>query len=429
MKRTIEIYFLLLLSLVVLIVNDFYTIATIYFYSVISIAIYLAFIAKKILFIHLWMFGFVYIILPEAFLSVNLHNNLYALKALKFLAISNNVVLIGYLLQIKMRFMKATKKRVYTPIKSREFLLLVIIIAYALYVLDDALTAFRYGRAVAATKKNFVIAPIINSFIVVVPSFAVYFYSKNRNIVRTIVVSLPIFILLFMEGSRFPLMFAFLGMLFSFIQLYRLGRTKIVILISFSVGLLALASFGMMALRVSGNSSVELVENRDSRLDFPTKISKYMSNEGVIDMTALMIEHYESHNHTYGVTSAFLFYFWIPRSIWPEKPTMLGYWFVREYRSGFSDGHSTSFGFTGELFADFGYTSIVPLFWLGILLYNIEMSLRKGSVYNRSKVLFLSMLYPYLFFFVRSPLTATTFLFGIVVFVFILRRVLLKIVL
>jgi hypothetical protein len=152
-----------------------------------------------------------------------------------------------------------------------------------------------------------------------------------------------------------------------------------------------------------------------------------MSPEGVVDMTALSMTYFESNPHTYGKSIAFLTYFWVPRTIWPDKPTMIGHWLIRKYRSGFSEGHSASFGFTGELYADFGYFSLIFVLVIGLALkwadYFRAYHLSKQQSYDKILV---GMLFSYVFFFIRSPITSTMTFLSILLVYYLIRKILFK---
>ena len=140
-------------------------------------------------------------------------------------------------------------------------------------------------------------------------------------------------------------------------------------------------------------------------------------------MTELANDYFSTHSLRYGRETSIILYFWVPRAIWPDKPTQLDHWLIREYNKRVPDGHSTASGFTGELRADFGMFSLFFVFVGGMLL-------RRGDAYveqvflssdNINKIL-AACFFPYVFFVVRSPLAATqTFIFELVIF-FIIKR-------
>jgi hypothetical protein len=105
----------------------------------------------------------------------------------------------------------------------------------------------------------------------------------------------------------------------------------------------------------------------------------------------------------------------------------MGHWLVRKYRSGFSEGHSASFGFTGELFADFGYFSFFFVFFLGVFLKWADLfrAYQLAQPMSYSKVL-VGMIFSYVFFFVRSPITSTITFLGILLVQYFIRKLLFK---
>ena len=137
-------------------------------------------------------------------------------------------------------------------------------------------------------------------------------------------------------------------------------------------------------------------------------IADRMSPEGCVYMTRLAEDYYSTHSHEYGKEIGFMFYWVIPRAIWKDKPTPIDHWLIRKYEN-VPDQHSTASGFTGEIRADFGYWCLIVVFFWGWLLRYAD-----AYVYNafkddspRLEKLFASLIYPTVFFYVRSPLTAT----------------------
>ena len=156
--------------------------------------------------------------------------------------------------------------------------------------------------------------------------------------------------------------------------------------------------------------------------DIPSYVSCFGSNEGVVDMTSLMFDYFDNNDYLYGKSSLFITYFWVPRQLWPTKPTMIGHWLVRETRSGFGNAHSASFGFTGFLYTDFGMFSLIFIFFIGRALKYAE-NYKNIVLKNKSYSMIIgAMLYPYIFFFVRSPITATMNFIGILFMYYFFKR-------
>ena len=182
----------------------------------------------------------------------------------------------------------------------------------------------------------------------------------------------------------------------------------------------------MLQLRVMGRLGTDQLSiNKNQsyasdQLSFASSVANLMSPEKVIYHNAIMFEYFESNNHLYGKSISFVIYFWVPRSIWPNKPTMLGYWLIREYSNeDYGDFLSASFGFTGEIFADFGFVgALILCLFLGIGLKRLEtynLHYRNSTQFNSVLV---AMFYPYVFFAVRDPITSSTmFLMIIIIYV------------
>ena len=213
-----------------------------------------------------------------------------------------------------------------------------------------------------------------------------------------------------MGGTRFPLLFSVLGFVVV-IQAKILKKVNFKTYAYAIILVIALLSLTvvMKELRTGGNTEIKTSFLNKEIEDFslPKYVSSFMSPEGVIDMTSLMFNYFRKNDHLYGESSSFILYFWVPRQFWSEKPEMLGYWFIREYRQGFSSGHSASFGFTGDFYADFGWFSLIPVFFIGWLLQRGERFKNKTFKNGGFEIIIGAMIFPYVFFSVRSPITAT----------------------
>ncbi|GAB6278097.1 MAG: hypothetical protein STSR0006_00920 [Lentimicrobium sp.] len=432
-------YLLILISSFAIYLSDnSFFISEIYFYILIVITIFDYNKKKSITLFQFWQISFIYIILSEALLST--YSDIYFLKAIRYLILSNNILILGYLLFERINSNKKTinvnnytKQKIYIETKNKfvPIFFVFIVLAYTSYQLPRSLITFLYGRSTAydldSGTESIIISSILGSIPLILPSIIVYYYKELNNtktIFKPLILSIPIFIVLFVSGTRFPLLFSIVGFfIIAFSDKFN-GRIKLNFKL-ISIGVLLLISTEVMTIvRVGGfeSETIEVIKNNETR--FSKIIASNMSPEGVIDMTSLMMKHFETNPHMYGKSSSFVLYFWIPRSVWPAKPTMLGHWLIRQYRGGFSNVHSASFGFTGDLFADFGYFSLLFVFLLGFLLKKIDLffsnMLSKTGSY--SKVL-AAMLFPYVFFFVRSPITSTITFLGILFIYLLFKRI------
>lgn len=419
--------------LIILSINDYYIVASIYFYYLLFSLTFEIIKVKRIFLIHVWNGAFIFIILSEVFLPYFVPYG--KIDVIKYLIISNIVVNIGYNIssfnfKVKERKNYLLKKRS----KLSPIILLVLVVAYFILKIQDAIFSFSVGRNTAIENNdeaNLFTTIFINPLGLILPAIIVYYfyvYKKNKWYIP-LILSLPIFIVLFLEGTRFTLLFSLIG--FALVLLSQTIKSKVTfktyVLIVFACFSLVISSNLMKHLRssVTKDESFNILIEEENK-DLQSLMVPYMSPEGVVDMTDLSFKYFKNHEHLYGESSSFILYFWIPRSIWPDKPTMLGYWLIRKYRSGFGDEHSSSFGFTGDFYADFGMFSFFFIFLLGYFVKILEafkdQAFRDGG-YN---IIIAALLYSYVFFFVRSPITSSMNFMGILFFYFFLRAVLFK---
>ena len=157
------------------------------------------------------------------------------------------------------------------------------------------------------------------------------------------------------------------------------------------------------------NESIFSAENESSSERLPVRLASHMSPEGVVRMARMADRYFSDHSLRWGQETGFLLYFWFPRSLWRDKPTQLDYWLIREYIPTLPDTYSSASGFIGELRADFGWGCLLFVFLFGLPLKRVDDFC--VSVFSEGNASFdmvlASILYPWIFFFVRSPVTST----------------------
>jgi len=433
-KNILIILLILFLSSLILLIDDYQLLAQGYFYLTVMYVGVSVFYIKQIQLIDTWNVAFLFIVVSEILLLKSAGN--HTVSAVKYLLIANNIINIGYLsnLNNKISFrpianLKVRNTKMVTP------LLLSFVIFYFFMKIEDSIYMFSVGRNVVIREgegRGFFLDSIFNSIGFIIPAVLAYYfvYVRRKKIWIPMLLSMPVFIVLFLQGTRFPLLFSLLGF-FIVVQSKYLNKLafKHYLVISLVMFGLAYGATIMKHFRSSSTKDTTFVffDNNAERSNLPTILAEsIMSPEGVVDMTSLMFRYFETNDHLYGSSSSFLLYFWVPRQVWPDKPTMLGHWFIREHRSGFAEGHSASFGFTGDLYADFGLFSLFFILLVGRLLKyaeNFKNAFFKVGNYN---VVIGAMLYPYVFFFVRSPITATMSFLGILFFYVLLKRLIFK---
>jgi oligosaccharide repeat unit polymerase len=405
-KRLIFIVVFLFLSLTILLVDNLSFLGNLYFYLIISYIGFSVISNRNFQLIDVWNGGFVFIILSE--IIINRNPDMYMLSASKYLMIANNIVNIGFL--SKNNHLIQRSNGVIMKRRNNRYIMIILLSFVLFYIIvkfPGAVTSFSYGRNNSFNEGGSLIGYITNSIGYVLPAILAYYFShiKQKKIWIPLILSLPIFIILFMGGSRFPLLFSLLGFAIVAQEKYstRLTIKNYIIISVIGIGLLYSSKL-MKTFRSTGaaESGFTIQSNKNKNDNLAVYISReFMSPEGVVDMTALMFKHFEKNEHLYGASSSFILYFWIPRSFWPEKPTMLGYWFIRQYRDGFGDGHSASFGFTGDLYADFGLFSLIIVFFLGRLLKITDNYRRRAFNSGGYNTILGAMFYPFVFFFVQ----------------------------
>jgi hypothetical protein len=126
---------------------------------------------------------------------------------------------------------------------------------------------------------------------------------------------------------------------------------------------------------------------------------------------------------------AFLLYWWVPRALWPSKPTMDGYWLAHEVMEDgdVGAGHSVAGGFALPSLLDFGPgLGILACLAYGLVLWRVErFALRHRTAADAASI-FCALLPFAVFFAMRSPQTSMIFLescFALYLPIFVLGRV------
>lgn len=382
----------------------------------------------KLRLMDVWHLAFIYVIVSEMLQNHRvLASHPYGLAASRYLVIGSCMVLIGYLVAASSSLNVAQSRgRLSYGFSFRKHsftTLCVVLLAFFLYAMPLALQTIFVGRSTELTIHS-IGDLVINSMLLgvgmVLPAFIAHYINnsilggfKKSLIYIGCVLVVSVFI---MMGTRYYVLFSLGGFVAVKYTKVLTGVYKRKVLYVF----LAVVTFAFLIndikdIRALGYKNVASVDSGYSTGDTFELIASKMSPEGVVNMNANLLHFFETREHMYGASSGFLLYFWIPRSVWPDKPVMIGYWLVREYDEGFAEGHSASVGFFGDLYADFGFFVFPLLIVLGVVVARIEKKVFQNIVNGDSKIIMAAMFFPAIFFFVRSPVTTIISLVGIYV--------------
>ena len=201
---------LFLLSFVTMVIGGVSNrlLAEYHFYFLILLALVEFLQTKKLTLYIVWIAGFIYIILSE--MIVNNYGPKYY-SVTRFLLLSNNLVLIGYSLASDLNF----RRKSTNTYNGKNHLFALIIIALYIYYIYTAIpkAAVNYvaGRQLVSTLGSGTMSGFFNrSLSLCLPSIVAYYWVtlKHKSKWLALLFVFPVFVFLFMGGTRFKLLFA-----------------------------------------------------------------------------------------------------------------------------------------------------------------------------------------------------------------------------
>jgi hypothetical protein len=217
------------------------------------------------------------------------------------------------------------------------------------------------------------------------------------------------FVILYSVGTRY-----FLGFFGCAVLFYAAGLTRPFSgrrVASFALAVVALAGLQgtMRILRGTGLGGAE-AGSLAAALGRP---ETYVSSEGMLRVHAWVHEKGIFEEAGRAPEHAFLLYWWVPRSVWPDKPTMDGYWLAHEVMADgdVGAGHNVAGGFVLPALLDFGpRVGILVCLLYGLVLSGADrFMVRHGDPASPASV-FAAFLPFAVFFAMRSPQTSALFL-------------------
>jgi oligosaccharide repeat unit polymerase len=237
---------------------------------------------------------------------------------------------------------------------------------------------------------------------------------RGGSLLRAYLWASPFISLAFLSGTRFYFMFAATGPV-ALALIHRPGGRRHLLRHAGVAGFIYFASSVILEFRGTG------LLKQDGRTLLSSAVSVDSNhNEGVVRMTAAMIDFFHSTDYRGGQSFLAITTFWVPSDFWADKPPLLGWWLPRAIMgtSKFSPGHSISTGFVGEGYTDFGLIGA----YLSAALIGVAIGcLARFTLRNAFRPSCWSVLgalsYPATFFAVRSPDTTAIVMTGAIVWI------------
>lgn len=366
---------------------------------------------------QIWIAAYVFMVWSEMeIIAVNSFSDNYIIPFVRF-TLANFSFLLGYHFYKNKDF---NINRIQQVSTGNGMFLFVLILLYVYFIVTKFVAAqniFYNGRSYgsgSAIGNGTLLGSLTSALGLLLPAIIGYYITvvKRKSILISVLLSLPIFIILLLTTSRYKFLFSVLPFLIvtGIFDLNSPSFKKNLLLFLSMLLIIALTGY------LKKHRNIAFVEFEASELfvsqskgqDVFENLAYQMSPETVVYMASVADDYFSTHDLHYGKETGFLFIFWVPRGWWPDKPTMLDNWLIREYEN-VGEGFSSASGFIGELRADFGWFCLLFMFLFGLLIHRFDDYTRfvlntKPSSYN---LVLIAILYPWVFFAVRSPITAT----------------------
>lgn len=388
--------------------------------------------------IHLmdiWLFAFLWLFLPEAMGASQTVSPLFGdwltKRAGGYIAGAFGATLVGYWLSFMRlrRCSPSAESLQQTPggawarkgTTAAKVLFLVLAL-FALYFVFIYLGPSRLlgGRGMRYLEREFGMMDSAGAMtLTLLPILAFYLFRNYRlnPFIRWTLYTVAggaLFALLAL-GTRFYLGFAVLGALYFFVGGFtNISKRKALLLLgALGAGLVIQAA--ILARRTRGVGAL-LQDASQASVFLESKTSGFQG-EGLLKVTTLIFSAPAIWERPGPYENLYVFYWWVPRVFWPNKPKMAGYWLIREYGNerGFGPGHSVAGGFSMPALVDFGPRwGITFCLLYGVLLgYLDRFIIAQRFRPWRISSLVVPLLYFGTFFAMRSLQTSIIFVEGV----------------
>ena len=384
---------------------------------------------RRINLFQVWLVAFIFMIHSEMLILADYDNALEYLTPIFFFLISNNLVLVGYLISRPQN--SRNSNSIDYKITNYHLYVLLLLLFYVIFIwnsISEAQQNLLLGRQLDETIGTTNIWKVLaNSMGIILPSLIAFLFKDANGNVKWLqwILVLPIFILHVILATRFKLLFSFVpfciisGLIDISKPNWKTNASLLIILISASILSSFMKDNRYKSLGELGTNEYVADEYKNSR--WSVKLAAELSPEGIIQVAKYADDYFKNHDLRYGLESTNIFYRWIPRKLWPNKPTTLDHWLIRYYED-VPDTHSTSSGFIGIFRADFGWFALIFAFFIGLIVAKINAYMEGVCAINTQsiEIVMAAAMIPLTFFIVRSPITSTyTLLFEYFIYLII----------
>lgn len=348
----------------------------------------------KFNFCYLFILSHLYYLNRELYYLLNFSFKFELLQSAQIISISS-LIICSILCTNFIKHSNEIKQQKKLNVSNTEVVIIFLLFVFYLsQKVPVALSTLSIGRVATFEIFNNGILPyFLNALSYLLPvMFAVLYKKGFINKFTLFSLSMSIFILIIASGTRFVFLFSFVMFINALIDFRKIKVKQVSVLF---IVLLASSTITMMT-RGGGNNSASLDES-------------VSSTENIVHYFSGLVKYYKINEHDYYPKySIFSTYFFIPRSIWEDKPLMIGKWILHSgvYNETYTDAHSGSVSFIGPFYADFGEFFIFFPFVLGALLCRAEQFyLENQGMLNENSII-ASTFIPTIFFGFRSFNTA-----------------------
>jgi hypothetical protein len=371
---------------------------------------------KHINILQIWIVAFVFIIHSEMLILADARDVFEYLSPFFLFLMSNNLVILGY--HLSKRRVKPMYSIVNYQVYNKPLFALLVVVFMAVFIYgsiqnvrDNLLLGRQLDDTVGSAKLG---AMFVDSIGIMLPSLIAFLFKDVKGKIKwlQLIFVIPIFLIHIILATRFKLLFSFIPfcVVSGMIDVVRVSWQRLVALLAIAIGVSMLSSFMKenRYLSITELTYDNYVIDEYEGSKWSVKLGAQMSPEGVLQMAKYADDYFSNHDLTYGKECANLLYRWVPRKLWRDKPKPIDHWLIRYYED-VSDAHSSSSGFIGVFRADFGWFALFFALLLGFLLKRLDIYTLETCMYKKDslEIIMASLMFSYVFFMVRSPITAT----------------------